>query len=141
MVTTGTITGMKRGLLLACLIALFGLPASAGEDRHAGYYYPTPTTVETYGARTISLPEATRQTRLGFIIGITQTSLSRPYPPRIVMFAKGDQAQKLIINPYIGLNIDNPSVPGRELKAAEDEDGRNLSGQAGGAVVKLIDEL
>ena len=52
-----------------------------------------------------------------------------------------EQARKLIINPYIGLDIDNPSVPGRELKAAEDEDGRGLVGQAGGAVVRLIDEL
>lgn len=57
---------------------------------NAGHY-------QTYGARTIKLPEVTRETRLAFIIGITKKSLSRPYPPRIAIFAKGDKAQKLII--------------------------------------------
>ncbi len=87
----------KFGLGWAALLALLATPAAAAEDRHAGYYYPTPTTTETYGARTIKLPEATRNTRLAFIIGITKKSLSRPYPPRIAIFAKGDEAQKLII--------------------------------------------
>jgi len=78
------------------LIVILAAPATATEDRHAGYYYPTPTT-ETYGARTIKLPEATRETRLAFITGITKKSLSLPYPPRIAIFAKGDEAQKMII--------------------------------------------
>jgi hypothetical protein len=87
----------KFGLGWAALLVLLATPPVAAEDRHAGYYYPTPTTTETYGARTIKLPEATRETRLAFIIGITKKSLSRPYPPRIAIFAKGDEAQKLII--------------------------------------------
>jgi hypothetical protein len=87
----------KFGLGWAALLVLLATPPAAAEDRHAGYYYPTPTTTETYGARTIKLPEATRETRLAFIIGITKKSLSRPYPPRIAIFAKGDEAQKLII--------------------------------------------
>jgi hypothetical protein len=87
----------KFGLAWAALLVLLATPAAAAKDRHAGYYYPTPTTTETYGARTIKLPEATRETRLAFIIGITKKSLSRPYPPRIAIFAKGDEAQKLII--------------------------------------------
>ena len=86
---------MVWAVLAAWLIPLAA--AAAAEDRHAGYYYPPPATIETYAARTIVLPEATRETRLGFIIGITERSLNRPYPPRLVMFAKGDDAQKLII--------------------------------------------
>ena len=51
-----------------------------------------------------------------------------------------EQARRLIINPYDELDIDNPTIPVRELKSAEDED-RDLSGQVVGGVVQLIDEL
>lgn len=64
---------------------------------HAGYYYPPPATQETYEARSSVMPNAQRITRLGFVIGITKQQLDRPYPPRFVIFAKGDGAQKLII--------------------------------------------
>ena len=87
----------KFGLAWTALLVVLATPVAAAEDRHAGYYYSTPGTTETYGARTITLPEVTRETRLAFIIGITKKSLSRPYPPRIAIFAKGDKAQKLII--------------------------------------------
>jgi len=52
-----------------------------------------------------------------------------------------EQARRLIINPYDELNIDNPSVPSRDLKAAEDADEGGLVGTAVGGVVQLIDEL
>ena len=77
----------KFGLVWAVLFSLLAVPAAA-EDRHAGYYYPPPATIETYAARTITLPEATRATRLAFIIGITRKALNRPYPPRFAIFAK-----------------------------------------------------
>ncbi|MFP6745243.1 MAG: molybdopterin-guanine dinucleotide biosynthesis protein A [Alphaproteobacteria bacterium] len=86
----------KFGLVWAVLFALLAVPAAA-EDRHAGYYYPPPATIETYAARTITLPEATRATRLAFIIGITRKALNRSYPPRFAIFAEGDEAQKMII--------------------------------------------
>ncbi len=74
-------------------------PASAG-DRHTGYYYPEHTT-EVYKARAASLPDVDRKQRLGFVTGVTLQQLTRPYPPGTAMFAKGDEADKLII---IGLD-------------------------------------
>ena len=86
-----------RRAALAGAALLLGASAAAAADRHAGYYYPPPATTETYTARTVTLPDANRETRLGFVIGITQQTMGRPYPPRFAVFAKGDGAQKLII--------------------------------------------
>jgi hypothetical protein len=69
--------------------------------RHAGYYYPVPTSGEKYKARSVKLARANRVTRLGFVTGITKQQRGRSYPPRFAIFAKGDAAQKLII---IGLD-------------------------------------
>ncbi|MEM7653188.1 MAG: hypothetical protein AAF220_08410 [Pseudomonadota bacterium] len=68
-----------------------------GGDRHAGSYYPVPQTQETYKARAIRLPDSSRRSRLAFITQITGQQLSRPHPPQFIMFAKGDDAQKLIM--------------------------------------------
>jgi len=67
------------------------------QDRHAGYYYPPPESTETYVSRALTLEEAGRNTRLGFVVGITQQMMSRPYAPNFAIFAKGDEAEKLII--------------------------------------------
>ncbi len=91
--------GALSGLAVAMCVAL-ATPARAG-DRHAGYYYPPPATTEIYNARSLTLPDASRETRLGFVIGMTQQMLSQAYPPQFSVFAKGEEAQKLII---VGLN-------------------------------------
>lgn len=78
------------------LLMLAATPSDAA-DRHAGYYYPTPDTIETYTARTITTAEADRKMRLGFIVGITQNMLNTPYAPRFAIFAKGEEAEKMII--------------------------------------------
>lgn len=52
-----------------------------------------------------------------------------------------EQARRLIINPYDELDIDNPTIPARDLEAAGDDEGADLSGQVVGGVVQLIDEL
>jgi len=66
-------------------------------DRHEGYYYPEPQSRETYVARAITLPQASRESRIGFVTGMTAQQLRAPYPPQFAIFAKGDGAQKLII--------------------------------------------
>lgn len=78
------------------LLMLAATPSDAA-DRHAGYYYPTPDTIESYTARTITTAEADRKMRLGFIVGITQNMLNTPYAPRFAIFAKGEEAEKMII--------------------------------------------
>ncbi len=85
----------RRVVLLAAAIAAAS-PAVA-HDRHAGYYYPPPSSTETYKARALTLSDANRETRLRFVVGFTQKMLQNPYPPQFVMFAKGEEAEKLII--------------------------------------------
>ena len=80
---------------LLALLLLAG-PAPA-DDRHEGYYYPEVTTLETYPARAPTLPDSNRVRRLAFVIGLAQEQASRPYPARWAIFAKGTEAEKLLI--------------------------------------------
>ncbi|MGH6946994.1 MAG: molybdopterin-guanine dinucleotide biosynthesis protein A [Kiloniellales bacterium] len=83
----------------AALLLAVGLvaPAAAQEDRHVGYYYPEPGSQETYTARAAVLPEASRELRIAFITGLTNQMLARPFAPTEAIFAKGDQAEKMIV--------------------------------------------
>lgn len=78
------------------LAVTVSLPAAA-EDRHAGYYYPEPGSREVYEARADTLPQADRTMRVAFVTGITNQQFGEPYPPPAAMFAKGSEAEKLII--------------------------------------------
>ena len=87
-------------LLVLPVMALADSPKEVpgeSDDRHAGYYYPEPQTTETYVARAQTLDAADRTLRVGFITGMTNKMLAAPYPPTAAMFAKGDEAQKMII--------------------------------------------
>lgn len=88
---------MKR--LAAVVIALGALCAgpAQGQERHAGYYYPIPKTEENYTARARTLPESDRDRRLGFIVAFMAEMAGEAAPQRYVMFAKGTDAEKLII--------------------------------------------
>jgi hypothetical protein len=98
---------LHRVLLISLLVLLpatasaasGGQPASsnAAESRHEGYYYPKITTREVYKARTKPLPKMDRHERLLFVSATTQQQGAAPYAPRYVVFAKGDEAEKLII--------------------------------------------
>ncbi|MEX0759926.1 MAG: molybdopterin-guanine dinucleotide biosynthesis protein A [Tistlia sp.] len=72
-------------------------PADLGDERHAGYYYPSPQTEETYVARARTLQEANRTLRLGFVTGFTQGQLEAPTPIWFVIYAKGADSEKMII--------------------------------------------
>jgi hypothetical protein len=102
MASTFGMRSMMFGLLLALVTAL---PALAQEDdRHAGYYYPEPQTSETYTARVTTLPDSDRNRRIAFVTGLTKQMLAGQYEPSYAVFAKGDEAEKLII---VGL-VDGP---------------------------------
>lgn len=75
-------------------------------DRHAGYYYPPPAEHEVYKARSKVLPQASRAARIGFVTAITNQLMSEPYPPQAAIFAKGDEAEKLIIVSLVDGRID-----------------------------------
>lgn len=71
--------------------------ALRADDRHAGYYYPKPQTQETYKARAETLQEATRGVRIGFVTGLSNQLRARPHPQTVAIFAKGGDAEKLIL--------------------------------------------
>jgi len=67
-------------------------------DRHEGYYYPPlKSPPEIYKARAVTLAEATRTRRLAFVTELTNQMMRNPYPPPFAIFAKGDDAEKIII--------------------------------------------
>ena len=80
-------------LLLQVLLAV---PAGA-QDRHEGYYYPEVTSNEMYHSRINTLPDSDRTRRIGFVTGVTAGQTERPYAPITAMFAKGSEAEKLIL--------------------------------------------
>lgn len=94
---------MRSMRLVALLLALAGIgaflatPARADDDRRAGYYYPEPKSSEVYVARATMLQQASRTLRIGFLTGLTNKQLAAPYPPQFAVFAKGDDADRMII--------------------------------------------
>jgi hypothetical protein len=84
--------------LLAVLFAIsFFTSTAQAIDRHAGYYYPEPIYQEIYKARAQALKTANRKTRVAFVTSITQQNMQREFPPEAAIFAKGNDAEKLII--------------------------------------------
>lgn len=91
--------GGRWGSLILVIVGL-GMPISAltaERDRHAGYYYPIPATAEVYEARSVTLPDSTRKRRVLFVTELTNQMMDSPYPPPFALFAKGEDAQKMII--------------------------------------------
>ena len=85
--------------LVALLAAALCGPvaAQAPRDRHAGYYYPPPISIETYKPRSKILKDSNRSRRIGFVINLIGSMRQLPYPPVFDIFPKGEGAQKLII--------------------------------------------
>jgi len=71
--------------------------AAHAQDRHAGYYYPEVSSSEVYRSRAQTLPDSDRTRRIGFVTGVTAGQTERPYAPITAMFAKGTEAEKLIL--------------------------------------------
>jgi hypothetical protein len=82
---------------LALVLAATIVRPALADDTQAGYYYPKPKSTETYQARVATLPDSDRSRRVGFVTGLAKEIASKPYPPGYLVFAKGDEADKLII--------------------------------------------
>lgn len=90
--------GPKAAMAALIVLLLYDVSTTAcAADRHAGYYYPAPQTSEEYKARSKALPDADRHKRVDFINGLTGHMLASPYPPQFAVFAKGAEAEKVII--------------------------------------------
>ena len=93
--------GVTRGLLAAAILVA-GATALAAQpaDRHEGYYYPKPTSRESYTSRARVMDGSDRGRRLGFVSGLTQQLADMPYAPSYAVFAKGGESDRLIIVAY-----------------------------------------
>lgn len=88
----------RIGAVAAALLGALALASPVrADDRHAGYYYPPPQTIETYQPRGETLPDSDHVRRIGFVVALTRQMLDKPYPPEFVVFAKGEAAEKLLI--------------------------------------------
>jgi hypothetical protein len=93
----------------AVLAGAMSLAAVAvrADDRHADYYYPTPQSSEVYKARAEILPEASRRSRIAFVTHVMNEMIRKnPYPPQYAIFAKGTEAEKMIIVGLVGDSYD-----------------------------------
>lgn len=82
---------------LALLAVFYWVSPSFAGDRHAGYYYPAPSSAEVYTARAPILEGNDRKRRRDFVSGIVREIADEPYPPTYAIFAKGGESEKLII--------------------------------------------
>jgi len=85
---------------LPALLLVLAAPALAQDpppDRHAGYYYPVPTSTETYESRMQSLAEMDRAHRIQFATAVSQGTLQSSYRVPYAVFAKGGEADRLIV--------------------------------------------
>ena len=86
---------LRYTFVALALLAVAGAASSA--DRHVGYYYPQPTSSEVYESRAATLADASRKRRIVFVTELTNQMMNNPYPPPFALFAKGVEAQKVII--------------------------------------------
>ncbi|MDB5410529.1 MAG: molybdopterin-guanine dinucleotide biosynthesis protein [Rhodospirillales bacterium] len=84
-------------LRVLLLVLLLPSAAFAGESQHEGYYYPKITSSEVYKAKTRVWPKSDRAARIGFVAQDAEQKSALGYAPRYAMFAKGDDAEKLIV--------------------------------------------
>ena len=97
----------SKVIIMAFALALGVGPAAFADDRHADYYYPAPQSTETYVARASILPEASRRSRIAFVTHVMNEMIRKnPYPPQYAIFAKGEEAEKMIIVGIAGDSYD-----------------------------------
>lgn len=101
------LTNCLKGAALAFAVLLSAASIAQAGDRHANYYYPKPQSTEVYKARANVLPEASRRSRIAFVTHVMNEMIRKnPYPPQYAIFAKGDQAEKMIIVSLTGDGYD-----------------------------------
>jgi hypothetical protein len=71
--------------------------APAGEDRYIGYYYPKPTSSESFESTLQTLPGVDRPQRVQFVTVMSQGTLQSAYRVPYAVFVKGEKADKLIV--------------------------------------------
>ncbi|SJZ89798.1 hypothetical protein SAMN02745126_02765 [Enhydrobacter aerosaccus] len=67
------------------------------EERYVGYYYPKPTSTETYTSQLQTIAGVDRAQRIQFVTVVSQGTLQSTYRVPYAVFAKGDKAEHMII--------------------------------------------
>ena len=89
---------MTRMLFAAIVAFNFAWAAApAWADSNDDYYYPPISSEEVFSRDLGPAPPAGRAVRVGFTTQITKAQLAAPESPRFVIFAKGDEAQHMIV--------------------------------------------
>jgi len=71
--------------------------AMSAEDRYVGYYYPKPTSSETFESTLQTIAGVDRPQRVQFVTVISQGTLQSAYRVPYAVFVKGEKADKLIV--------------------------------------------
>jgi len=71
--------------------------ASTSDERYTGYYYPKPTSTETFTSQLQAIAGVERQQRIQFVTVVSQGTLQSSYRVPYAVFAKGDKADHLIV--------------------------------------------
>ncbi len=86
--------GRRSAALIVFLLAMLTFGSAKADDRHAGYYYPEPESLEVYQSEVPGLlPGANKQRRVGFVVNLTSNLLDKAYAPPFALFAKGAQRE------------------------------------------------
>ena len=90
---------MKREIAsIICAAVMYGLAETAtAEDRREGYNYPPIASEEVFIREIAARPQSNRAVRTNFINEITRAQLAAPANPRFVIFAKGSDAEHMVI--------------------------------------------
>ena len=72
-------------------------PKAPGEDRYIGYYYPKPTSTETFESTMQTIAGAERAQRIQFVTVVSQGTIQSAYRVPYAVFAKGEKADRMII--------------------------------------------
>ncbi|MEX0283485.1 MAG: hypothetical protein AB3N23_02630 [Paracoccaceae bacterium] len=89
---------MTRALAVLSLIAsVLAASTLAASERYEGYYYPQITSEETFERAIRTPPDPGRSVRVDFVTTLTLAQLEAPESPRFVFFAKGTDADRLIL--------------------------------------------
>ena len=71
--------------------------AAPAEERYVGYYYPKPTSTETYTSQLQTIAGVDRAQRIQFVTVVSQGTLQSTYRVPYAVFAKGEKGDHLII--------------------------------------------
>jgi hypothetical protein len=72
-------------------------PKAAGEDRYIGYYYPKPTSTETFESTMQTVANVERAQRIQFVTVVSQGTIQSAYRVPYAVFAKGEKGDRMII--------------------------------------------